>query len=125
MLKRSVETASNSENRLQGELTEHTEQINVWLEQARNAISANNETDARIALQRKQQEEHIVAGLQLQHQAARQYIGASLNNHACSERSSCRSPAQARRDHRHFMPLQQRHQPKRFQLIQQQSPQMT
>ncbi len=68
--KRSVETATASEKRLCAELEEHSQQIKSWLAKARDAISSNNEAAARTSLQRKLEEENIVAGLELQHKVS-------------------------------------------------------
>jgi len=68
--KRSAQTAAAAEQRIRNEMAAHEEQSANWLEKARAALTADDETTARTALARKQEIENIVAGLQQQHQAA-------------------------------------------------------
>jgi len=68
--KRSVETATKSENRIAREIEEHRSQIDHWKEKAKSLLQAGNEEEARQALMRKQETADVIAGLEQQHQAA-------------------------------------------------------
>ncbi len=68
--KRSVATATASEERLRTELDQHGEQVEYWANQAKEELTANREEQARLALIRKREVEDLIAGLQQQHNAA-------------------------------------------------------
>ncbi|MGE3313624.1 MAG: PspA/IM30 family protein [Planctomycetaceae bacterium] len=68
--KRSVATASLSEERLRREIGEHQQQAAEWTAAARRELTAGREKDARLALERKQEVLDVVAGLEQQHKAA-------------------------------------------------------
>lgn len=67
---RSVKTASNNENRLKEEIFELNTQVDHWTAKARDAVSSNNENDARNHLMRKKESEALLAGLKQQLTAA-------------------------------------------------------
>ena len=67
---RSVNTASNSEQRLQREIDEHRQSAASWTTKAREHLAAGSETEARQCLMRKREVEDLIAGLEQQHKAA-------------------------------------------------------
>jgi len=67
---RSVGTARRNEQKVLEELSELSHQLTVFTERARAALSAGNESEAREALERKQEVIDLVAGLEQQLQAA-------------------------------------------------------
>uniref|UniRef100_A0A7C2NT44 PspA/IM30 family protein n=1 Tax=Schlesneria paludicola TaxID=360056 RepID=A0A7C2NT44_9PLAN len=68
--KRSVATATASEERLYREIQGHREQAANWAGKAKEHLIAGREQDARQCLIRKQEIEDLIAGLQQQHHAA-------------------------------------------------------
>ena len=70
--RRSMQTAQNNEDRIRGEVEEHSSQITHWANQAKKYLVAGAEDQARLALVRKREMEDLVAGLEQQLQAAEQ-----------------------------------------------------
>lgn len=68
--KRSVATATASEARLAGEITEHRLQSEQWDAKARSELTAGRESEARNCLLRKREVQDLIAGLEQQHRAA-------------------------------------------------------
>lgn len=68
--KRTVATATASEERLYQEIHEHRQQAASWAGRAKDHVLGGREADARLALVRKREVEDLIAGLQQQHQAA-------------------------------------------------------
>lgn len=68
--KRSVNTACQSQERLEREIDEHRNQIGNWVEQAKQELAAGHEDAARLALMRKREVEDLIAGLEQQFKAA-------------------------------------------------------
>jgi phage shock protein A len=68
--RRSVAAATNSELRLQTELTGHRDQILRWTDKARAELTTGHEDLARLAILRKKEVEDLVAGLEQQYAAA-------------------------------------------------------
>jgi phage shock protein A len=68
--RRSVQAATNSEKRLQGELDERNGQVAYWGGKAREELLAGREDGARHALSMKRETEDLAAGLQQQLAAA-------------------------------------------------------
>lgn len=68
--KRSVATASASEVRLAGEITEHRQHAAAWDEKARQELTSGQEQEARHCLLRKRETLDLIAGLEQQHKAA-------------------------------------------------------
>ena len=67
---RSVNTAANSEQRLQREIDEHRQAIISWTNKAREQLAAGSEAEARQSLMRKREVEDLIGGLEQQHKAA-------------------------------------------------------
>jgi len=67
---RSVNTATNSEQRLKREIDEHRQSVVSWTSKAREQLAAGSELDARQSLMRKREVEDLIAGLEQQHKAA-------------------------------------------------------
>jgi len=67
---RSAATASGHEERFRAELAEHQQQMEQWAAQARQALEAGQEDEARLALYRKSEFADVVAGLEQQLEAA-------------------------------------------------------
>jgi phage shock protein A len=67
---RSVNTANNSEARLQNEIDEHRRAVITWTNRAKEQLAAGAEADARQCLMRKREIEDLIAGLEQQHKAA-------------------------------------------------------
>ena len=67
---RSVKASQNSRQRIQDEIAEHSDRIQVWQQKARDYLAAGDEEQARLALLRKGEIEDVVAGLQQQREAA-------------------------------------------------------
>ena len=67
---RAVRTATKNEEKLNQEVEELTEQIVHWTTQAKKALTANDENEARNHLVRKQETSDLLAGLNQQKQAA-------------------------------------------------------
>lgn len=67
---RSVNTASNTEQRLKREIDEHRQSITSWTNRAREQLAAGSEAEARQSLMRKREVEDLIAGLEQQHKAA-------------------------------------------------------
>jgi phage shock protein A len=67
---RSVNTASNSEQRLKREIDEHRQAIASWTNKAREQLATGAEAEARQSLMRKREVEDLIAGLEQQHKAA-------------------------------------------------------
>lgn len=67
---RSVNTATNSELRLQREIDDHKTSISHWTDRARQYLAAGSESEARQCLTRKREIEDLIAGLEQQHRAA-------------------------------------------------------
>ena len=68
--KRSVATATASEERVKQELAERRQLVEHWLSQAKQELTAGNENQARLALIRKREVEDLIAGLEQQLKAA-------------------------------------------------------
>ncbi|MDZ4687170.1 MAG: PspA/IM30 family protein [Planctomycetaceae bacterium] len=68
--KRSVATATASEDRLYGEIHGHREQWAGWAAKAKEHLLAGREAEARQCLVRKREIEDLIAGLEQQHHAA-------------------------------------------------------
>lgn len=68
--RRSVNSASQAEQRLQREIDEHQAQVAAWADKARERLKAGSEDGARQSLLRKREVEDLLAGLQQQHRAA-------------------------------------------------------
>lgn len=69
--RRSVATATASEERLAGEIDEHRRLTEQWDEKARGELAAGREAEARICLLRKREVLDLIAGLEQQHRAAK------------------------------------------------------
>lgn len=69
--RRSVATATSSEERLAGEIDEHRHLSEQWDEKARSELAAGREAEARICLFRKREVLDLIAGLEQQHRAAK------------------------------------------------------
>lgn len=67
---RSVNTASNSEQRLKREIDEHRQSVASWTGKAKEQLAAGLESEARQSLMRKREIEDLIAGLEQQHKAA-------------------------------------------------------
>ncbi len=67
---RSMKTAIENETRLKSEIKEQQQQINFWIEQAKEHLSNEEEQLARQDLLRKHEVENLIAGLEQQLQAA-------------------------------------------------------
>lgn len=67
---RSVSTAAASEERLRREIAERQSEAEQWTAAARRELGAGRETEARQALERKQEVLDVIAGLEQQHKAA-------------------------------------------------------
>ena len=67
---RSVNTASNSEQRLKREIDEHRQSVASWTNKAREQLGSGAEAEARQSLMRKREVEDLIAGLEQQHKAA-------------------------------------------------------
>lgn len=67
---RSARTASENVARLESEIGEQRQQVENWLTQARDALAAGSDVNARRSLQRKLEIEDLIAGLQQQLEAA-------------------------------------------------------
>ena len=67
---RSVNTASNTEQRLKREIDEHRQSVVSWTSKAREQLTAGAEMDARQSLMRKREVEDLIGGLEQQHKAA-------------------------------------------------------
>lgn len=70
--RRSMQTAQGNENRIRGEVEEHSRQITHWSDKAKEHLVAGAEDQARLALVRKREVEDLVAGLEQQLLAAEQ-----------------------------------------------------
>ena len=70
--RRSMQTAQGNEDRIRGEVEEHSRQITHWSEKAKEHLVAGAEDQARLALVRKREVEDLVAGLEQQLLAAEQ-----------------------------------------------------
>jgi phage shock protein A len=68
--KRSVATATASEDRLCREIQGHRQQAASWADKAKEHLVASREADARQCLVRKREIEDLIAGLDQQHHAA-------------------------------------------------------
>lgn len=68
--RRSVSTAAANEDRLAREILDHRAQSEAWSNKARDALKADQESEARQALLRKRELDDLIAGLHQQHQAA-------------------------------------------------------
>lgn len=68
--RRSVNTAINSEQRLEREIDEHQSHIAAWGDKAREELRTGNEANARQCLLRKKEVEDLIAGLDQQFRAA-------------------------------------------------------
>lgn len=90
---RAVNTARNSEERIRKELDEIRVQADRLNGEARTAVAAGKENDARLALLRKQESEDVIAGLEQQHQAA----NATLEHLSTTQRALEARLADARR----------------------------
>ena len=70
--RRSMQTAQRNEDRIRGEVEEHSGQITLWADKAKEHLVAGSEDQARLALVRKREVEDLVAGLEQQLVAAEQ-----------------------------------------------------
>lgn len=70
--RRSMQTAQANEDRIRGEVEEHSNQVTHWSNRAKEHLVAGAEDQARLALVRKREVEDLVAGLEQQLQAAEQ-----------------------------------------------------
>ena len=70
--RRSMQTAQGNEDRIRGEVEEHSRQITHWSDKAKEQLVAGAEDQARLALVRKREIEDLVAGLEQQLLAAEQ-----------------------------------------------------
>jgi phage shock protein A len=70
--RRSMQTAQGNEDRIRGEVEEHSGQISHWAKRAKEHLVAGSEDQARLALVRKREVEDLVAGLEQQLLAAEQ-----------------------------------------------------
>jgi phage shock protein A len=70
--RRSMQTAQRNEDRIRGEVEEHSAQITHWAGKAKEHLVAGAEGQARLALVRKREVEDLVAGLEQQLVAAEQ-----------------------------------------------------
>lgn len=68
--RRSMLTAQGNEDRIRGEVQEHSSQVTHWAARAKQHLIAGAEDQARLALVRKREVEDLVAGLEQQLQAA-------------------------------------------------------
>ncbi|NQV26974.1 MAG: PspA/IM30 family protein [Rhodopirellula sp.] len=69
---RSMRTAQGNEDRIRGEVEEHSVQITHWSNKAKEHLIAGAEDQARLALVRKREVDDLVAGLKQQLLAAEQ-----------------------------------------------------
>ncbi|HVW02435.1 MAG TPA: PspA/IM30 family protein [Planctomycetaceae bacterium] len=79
--KRSVNTATASEQRLTAEMSEHQTQIAFWTAKAREELLQGREQEARQALSRKKELDDLIAALQQQRAAAgttREHLATTL-----------------------------------------------
>lgn len=67
---RSMRTAADNEERLRSEIDEQRRQASIWLMEARQHLSDNDEASARADLLRKHEVENLIAGLEMQLKAA-------------------------------------------------------
>ena len=67
-----MQTAQGNEDRIRGEVEEHSRQITHWSDKAKEHLVAGVEDQARLALVRKREVEDLVAGLEQQLLAAEQ-----------------------------------------------------
>ena len=70
--RRSMQTAQGNEDRIRGEVEEHSRKITYWSEKAKEHLGAGAEDQARLALVRKREVKDLVAGLEQQLLAAEQ-----------------------------------------------------
>ena len=70
--RRSMQTAQGNEDRIRGEVEEHSGKITHWSEKAKEYLGAGAEDQARLALVRKREVKDLVAGLEQQLLAAEQ-----------------------------------------------------
>ena len=70
--RRSMQTAQGNEDRIRGEVEEHSRQITHWSNKAKEHLIAGVDDQARLALVRKREVEDLVAGLEQQLLAAEQ-----------------------------------------------------
>ncbi len=70
--RRSMQTAQGNEDRIRGEVEEHSCKITHWSEKAKEHLGAGAEDQARLALVRKREVTDLVAGLEQQLLAAEQ-----------------------------------------------------
>lgn len=68
--KRSVATAQANVDRIRKELDEHQQQVDYWTGQAKQHLQQSDESQARLALVRKQEVVDLIAGLKQQLTAA-------------------------------------------------------
>lgn len=68
--RRSMLTAQGNEDRIRGEVQEHSGQVTHWADRAKEHLVAGAEGQARLALVRKREVEDLIAGLEQQLQAA-------------------------------------------------------
>lgn len=79
---RSVKSAGDNVARIEAEIAEQGKLVNTWLSEARDAILANREEQARQAITRKQEVQDLIAGLEQQLEAAvstRDHLRTMLN----------------------------------------------
>jgi len=70
--RRSMQTAQGNEDRIRGEVEEHSRQITLWSDKAKEHLVAGSDDQARLALVRKREVDDLVAGLEQQLLAAEQ-----------------------------------------------------
>lgn len=68
--RRSMKTAAANEDRIRADHDEHSKQVSYWATKAREALTAGQEDQARLALVRKREAEHLIASLLQQLEAA-------------------------------------------------------
>lgn len=68
--RRTVRTSSANWKRLQSEIEQYQQQINAWMEKAREALAAGDEDAARSSVTRKQELDHLIQGLEPERRAA-------------------------------------------------------
>lgn len=96
--KRSVATAKSAVERIESEIGEQQQQVESWAGQAKAALSAGNEDQARLSLIRKQEALDVLAGLEQQLQAAR-----ATHDHLSTTRRALEARiAEARRKLQHL-----------------------
>jgi phage shock protein A len=68
--RRTVRTSGNNHDRLAGEIHDHETQVSEWLQRAREALAARDESAARDCVARKVELEGLIAALRPEMEAA-------------------------------------------------------